>query len=133
MSTRDARIETLAAANADRYKRKREAVDSVLKNFRRDKDRLTVSAVANLAGVSRNFVYSQADVMQEIRAAAHQQSDRMFRPQPSASTEASLRKRLTDALDALEDNKRVIANQRATIERLTGELARRMSSAPTTA
>ncbi|BCO39933.1 hypothetical protein MINTM001_10720 [Mycobacterium paraintracellulare] len=133
MSTREARIETLAAANAARHKKKREAVDTALKNFRHDTDRLTVSAVASRAGVSRNFVYSQADVMQEIRAAAHQQSDRMFRPQPSASTEASLRKRLTDALDALEDNKRVIANQRATIERLTGELARRMSSAPTTA
>uniref|UniRef100_UPI001F423D6C DUF6262 family protein n=1 Tax=Mycobacterium avium TaxID=1764 RepID=UPI001F423D6C len=90
MSTREARIETLAAANAARYKKKREAVDTALKNFRRDTDRLTVSAVASRAGVSRNFVYSQADVMQEIRAAAHQQSDRMFRPQPSASTEASL-------------------------------------------
>lgn len=128
MSSLEARIATLAAANLARHKRKREAVETALNALRGGKDQVTVSAVATRARVSRNFVYGQVDLLQKIRSASAGQSDRMIRAQSTTSTEASLRRRLANALDALEENKRVIADQRATIERLTGELTRRMTA-----
>lgn len=127
MSTLEARIETLAAANRVRHNRKRQAVETALKTLRSERARMTVSAVASRAQVSRNFVYGQADLLREIQAAVAEQSDRLIRAQSTTSTEASLRRRLANALDALAENRRVIAQQQATIERLTGELSRRMT------
>ncbi|BCZ22776.1 DUF6262 domain-containing protein [Mycobacterium senriense] len=127
MSSLEARIETLAAANLVRHNRKRQAVETALKSLRSERSRMTVSAVASRAQVSRNFVYGQPDLLREIQTAVAEQSDRLIRAQSTTSTEASLRRRLANALDALKENKRVIAQQQATIERLTGELSRRMT------
>lgn len=127
MSSLEARIETLAAANLARHNRKRQAVETALKSLRSERSRMTVSAVASRAQVSRNFVYGQPDLLREIQTAVAEQSDRLIRAQSTTSTEASLRRRLANALDALKENKRVIAQQQATIERLTGELSRRMT------
>lgn len=126
MPSREARIETLAAANRARHKRKCEAVEAALKTMVSRKDRVTVSAVASRAQVSRNFVYSQSELLERIQSVGAGQADRLVRAQPGSSTEASLRRRLATALDTIEENNRTIADQRATIERLTAELARQM-------
>lgn len=128
MLTREDRIVTLAAANKARCQRKRDAVEVVLGSFRSRREAVTVSGVARQAQVSRNFLYSQADLLEQIRAAAAERSDRMLRARPRTSTDDSLRRRLANALDAIKEKNRVIADQRATIERLTGELARQMAS-----
>lgn len=128
MPTREARIQTLAAANRARHKKKYEAVDAALTAMVSGRERVTVSAVASRAQVSRNFVYGQTEILEKIQSVGAEQADRLVRAQPSSSTEASLRRRLATALDTIKENNRTIADQRATIERLTGELAKQMAA-----
>lgn len=129
MLSREERIATLAEANRVRQQRKREAVGSALRQSLREKMRVNVSAVAQRAGVSRNFIYGQPDLFDMIQDAAAGQAHRLHRPQEVSSTEASLRARLVTALDALNAAKQEITKLESQVERLTGELSRRITGA----
>jgi len=130
LPTRQERIATLQDANQRRQESKRAAVDQALRSMLGRRERVSVAAVANRAGVSRNFVYSHEDLLRQVEEAAASHSPRMAQPRVKPSTEASLRNRLADALDALgaanEENKRLHTR----IEHLTGELAREIANRP---
>lgn len=128
MLSRDERVATLAAANRDRNQRKREAVETALQGLLRAKSKVSVSAVANAAGVSRNFVYAQKDLLEQVQNAAAGQPHRLHRPRPTSSTEASLRARLVATLDALDEAKQQIAALETKVERLTAELATQIAA-----
>lgn len=128
MLSRDERVATLAAANRDRNQRKREAVETALQGLLRAKSKVSVSAVANATGVSRNFVYAQKDLLEKVQNAAAGQPHRLHRPRPTSSTEASLRARLVATLDALDEAKQQIAALETKVERLTAELATQIAA-----
>lgn len=124
MLSREDRVAILADANQRRHHKKRQLVEEALNAMVKSKSRVSISGVAATAGVSRNFVYSQDDLVASIREAAAGQPHRLHRPHGGSSTEASLRARLVATLDALGDAKEQIAELEARVERLTGELAR---------
>lgn len=127
MQSRDDRIETLARANAARQEGKRQAVLDALERARRRKAKVSINSVAREAGVSRNFVYSHADLRARIQEANAGQSHRMAGSSFTPATEASLRARLVTALDSLEDSRKEARELRTKVERLTAELAKRVS------
>lgn len=127
MTNREQRIAVLAEANRKRHEDKRDAVEKALVGLLRDKSKVNVSIVATSAGVSRNFVYKQRDLLQRIQDAGAGLPQRLHRPRTTPSTEASLRARLVDALDALDSAKKEIAALHRKVERLTEELASQMS------
>lgn len=130
MLSREERTAILAEANRRRHERKRRAVEDALRAMLKGKSKVSVAGVAVTAGVSRNFIYGQKDLFDEIREAAEGQPHRLHRPRPAPSTEASLRARLVTALDALGEAKTRIGELEATVERLTAELARHMTAEP---
>lgn len=123
MLDREQRVAALRDANQRRQETKRRAVEEALAAMLKQRQKVSVSAVAKAAAVSRNFIYQHEDLLTMVEQSAASRSERMAQPRVTSS-EASLRNRLADALDALreakEDNKRL----QAKIERLTGELAR---------
>ncbi len=126
--SREDRIATLAEANRLRHERKRAAVEEALQGLLSTKTRVSVSSVAERAGVSRNFLYAQHDLLKQVQDAAAGQPHRLHRPRPGSSSEASLRARLVTTMDALAKAKMEIKQLEAKVERLTGELARQVAS-----
>lgn len=124
MLSRDERVAILAEANRHRQQNKRESVEDALGAMLKTKSRVSISGVATKAGVSRNFVYSQHDLVARIREAAAGQSHLLYRHRDVSSTEANLRARLVAALDAVGEAKERITELEARVERLTGELVR---------
>lgn len=123
MSDREARIAVLAKANQDRTKAKRESIAVAIKDLIKAGHAVNVNSVAKKAGVSRGFVYGQEDLLEAIKTATNEAAHRLIKPAKGA-TDESLRKRLANALDSLEEAKVRIAEQERRIERLTGEVAR---------
>lgn len=123
MSDREARIATLQRANVERHLAKRGSVERAMADMQRRGVRITLNAVAKTAGVSRNFIYQTPELKKAVDAAAKANEGRMPQGRTTA-TEASLRKRLTVALDALADSKERVQQLERRVEGLTAEVVR---------
>ncbi|MFC0490270.1 DUF6262 family protein [Sinomonas atrocyanea] len=131
MPSRNERIALLAEANRARTARKRGHVQDALRAMHKAGLTINVSTVAVRAGVSRNFIYQQADLLSSVQRSADTQPGRLDRPRSSSSSsEASLRSRLVTALDALAASRQEAQELSAKVERLTGEVARLMVLVP---
>jgi hypothetical protein len=90
---------------------------------------INIHAVAARAGVSRNFIYQTPDLTTAVRAAAADNAGRMPQGRTTAS-EASLKRRLTTALDALAESKVRIRELERQLETLTAEVVRFQAGSP---
>lgn len=100
MSERDARLARLQLANDERRADRRERVEVSLEAMARRGDPINVHAVALHAGVSRSFLYSQDDILTRIRKLQGEAGLVRAKARTPAS-DASLRRRLSDALDRI--------------------------------
>ncbi len=116
-----------AAANQVRQQgtcRKLERIEATLRTMQRDGTRITYPAVARRAGVSRTFLYQNADaskLMTEALAAAEGTRQRA-QSSRDERVEASWRQRALNAEDALKIAYAEIAAQRNRIAVLMGQI-----------
>ncbi len=104
----------------DKLQRIREA----LQRLRREQAQVTYPAVAQRAGVSRTFLYQNADA-QALMADAittHAASRRQLQAGKDAQAEASWRERALNAEDALKTARSEIRTQRERIGLLLGQI-----------
>ena len=107
-------------ATQDKLQRIREA----LQRLRREQAQVTYPAVAQRAGVSRTFLYQNADA-QALMAAAittHAGRRRQLQAGKDAQAEASWQERALNAEDALKAARTEISTQRARIGLLLGQI-----------
>lgn len=120
MST-SAAVEALARHNQERSQVKKNAVLTAVARLTEDSSaRITKSAVARHAGVSREFINSHSDLKRFIDDAARAQLQRQSAP-PSRSSNnelGGLRAQNRTFADTIAHQKNTIAELRATIERL---------------
>lgn len=121
------RLASLARANTHRHEATRTKARTAIDQMLARQQRITINSVARTAGVSRTFLYTQDDLLTEIRKLAGEDSHRMPRPK-RPSSEESLRARLAVALDEVRSLKEGNRELRLTIERLTAEIVRLESS-----
>lgn len=119
--TREDRMRALTAANERRHTEKREATERAIRRLIKSRRPLNVNAVAQAAGVSRNFIYSQPDLLLQLRIAKAQALDRLP-PSAAPASEESLRRRLVTALDTIADLRSENESLRRRIENLTAQL-----------
>jgi hypothetical protein len=107
-------------ATQDKLQRIREA----LQRLRQQQAQVTYPAVAQRAGVSRTFLYQNADA-QALMAAAittHAATRRQLQAAADAQAEASWRERALNAEDALKASRSEIRTQRDRIGLLLGQI-----------
>lgn len=107
-------------ATRDKLQRIREA----LQRLRQQQAQVTYPAVAQRAGVSRTFLYQNADA-QALMAAAittHVATRRQLQAAADAQAEASWRERALNAEDALKASRSEIRTQRDRIGLLLGQI-----------
>ena len=107
-------------ATQDRLQRIREA----LQRLRREQAQVTYPAVAQRAGVSRTFLYQNADAQALMADAitARAARRRELQAGKDAQAEASWRERALNAEDALKAARTEISTQRARIGLLLGQI-----------
>ena len=120
MSEREARLERLQLANDARRADRRERVEVSLEAMARRGDPINVHAVALHAGVSRSFVYAHDDILTRIRKLQGEAGLVRARARTPAS-DASLRRRLSDALDRITYLTAERDDLRQQVETLVGE------------
>ena len=114
------RPDPLSEAAARRHELTRSRAIQALRELDRAGTPVTFAGVAQAAGVSRSWLYTQPDISSQIRRLRHSTNDAGSAgavPAGQRSTEASLRARLTTALD----RNRQLADENA---RLRRQLAR---------
>jgi hypothetical protein len=89
----------LSEAAARRHELTRSRAVQALRELDRAGTPVTFAGVAQAAGVSRSWLYTQADISNQIRRLRQKTSDAGTTPAGQRSTDASLRARLTAALD----------------------------------
>ena len=112
--------EALAEFQRQRTAQRRDSVIAAIRKLDRAAQPVTVSGVAAVAGVDRSYIYSQSDLLDEIRGrrgAAPGEPAR--RPAADRATIASLKARLASAH---EENARLKAENRTLHERLAASL-----------
>ena len=114
-----------AAALAARHRDTQAAlarVHDAIARLRREKTPISVAAVARRAGVSRTFVYTNADAKSAVAKAIQEAGDQLGRllAQTDDSREASWRERALNAEDALKAAHAEILTQRTRIGELLG-------------
>ena len=118
MST--AQPEALAAYQRQRSAQRRSAVIAAIAKLDRAAQPVTVAGVAALAGVDRSYIYSQADLLEEIRRRRTADPIKLARrPAADRATIASLQARLSSAHEEIA---RLKAENRTLRERLAGAL-----------
>lgn len=120
MTERDVRLARLQLANDERRADRRERVEVSLEAMARRGDPINVHAVARHAGVSRSFVYAHDDILTRIRKLQGDAGLVRTRARTPAS-DASLRRRLADALDRVGALTVERDDLRRQIEALVGE------------
>jgi hypothetical protein len=116
-----------AAANHARQQSIRDKlahIDATLRTIRRERTAITYPAVARRAGVSRTFLYQNAEASKLITAAIAATSDQRRRTQAAhdAHIQASWHQRALNAEDALKIANAEIDLQRERIGILLGQL-----------
>jgi peroxiredoxin family protein len=108
--------EALAAYQRQRSAQRRNAVIAAIGKLDRAAEPVTVAGVAALAGVDRSYIYSQSDLLAEIRRRRTAEPVKLARrPAADRATIASLQARLASAHDEIA---RLKAENRAIRERL---------------
>jgi hypothetical protein len=108
--------EALAAFQRQRSAQRRNAVTAAIRKLDRAAQAITVAGVAAAAGVDRSYIYSQRDLLEEIRLRRTTAPVKLApRPAAESSTAASLQARLVSAHEELA---RLKAENRALRERL---------------
>ena len=108
--------EALAAFQRERSAQRRSAVTAAIRELDRTAQPITVTGVAALAGVDRSYIYSQRDLLDEIRRRRTATPLKLApRPAAESSTVASLQARL---VGAHEEIARLKAENRSLRERL---------------
>jgi len=108
--------EALAAYQRQRSAQRRNAVIAAIGKLDRAAEPVTVAGVAALASVDRSYIYSQSDLLAEIRRRRTAEPVKLARrPAADRATIASLQARLASAHDEIA---RLKAENRAIRERL---------------
>jgi len=115
-----AQPEALAAYQRQRSAQRRSAVIAAIAKLDRAAQPVTVAGVAALAGVDRSYIYSQTDLLEEIRRRRTADPIKLARrPAADRATIASLQARLSSAHEEIA---RLKAENRTLRERLAGAL-----------
>ncbi len=128
MGNRDHRIDNLRRANQRKSDAARAAVESAVDELIRKGARLNVNAVARASGVSRGFIYGNADLHKLIAAQAELERSPV-RSLSRTPNVASLTHRLASALDAVEQlkaDKRELEAENRRLERRVENLVARV-------
>jgi hypothetical protein len=108
--------EALAAFQRKRSGQRRSAVTAAIRKLDRAAQPITVAGVAAAAGVDRSYIYSQRDLLDEIRIRRTTAPAKLApRPAAESSTVASLQARL---VSANEEIARLKVENRSLRERL---------------
>ena len=108
--------EALAAYQRQRSTQRRGAVTAAIAKLDRAGQPVTVAGVAALAGVDRSYIYSQPDLLEEIRRRRTTEPAKLERrPVADRATVASLQARLASAHEEIA---RLKAENRTLRERL---------------
>lgn len=119
---RDARVENLRKSNERRAVEAVTRVRDATHQLVEAGDRVNVHAVATKAGVARSFIYSHSDLLAFVRQFADT-SRRLHTPRAdSRGSDASLRSRLVDSLDRLQQLGDELATMKAERETLLSEI-----------
>lgn len=121
MLAREVRLANLQAANAKKTAAAREAVSRALDELTLASAAINIKAVAEAAGVSRGFIYSQAELRAQITIASKRPKSKM-RATSTTPHEASLTSRLEAALDTVKELKLENRHLKQRIENLTAQL-----------
>ena len=99
-------------------------VEDAIARLRREKTPVSVAAVARRAGVSRTFLYTNADAKTAVAKAIQEAGDQRGRllAQTDDSREATWRERALNAEDALKTAHAEIFTQRTRIGELLGRI-----------
>ncbi|HWD69467.1 MAG TPA: DUF6262 family protein [Solirubrobacteraceae bacterium] len=112
--------DALAAYQRERSAQRRGAVVAAISKLDRAAEPITVAGVAGLAGVDRSYIYSQSELLEEIRRRRTADPARLARrPAADRATIASLQARL---VSAHEEIARLKAENRTLHERLAATL-----------
>ncbi|KUO12381.1 DUF6262 family protein [Streptomyces sp. DSM 15324] len=119
----------LVEASKTRSRQARERAEEAVKAAARRSERPTVVGIANAAGVSRSWLYTQTDLITAInqlrmRAPAPQRSPR------HAASDASLQRRLETALERNRQLRDQVADLTRKLETAHGEIRRLRTLAP---
>jgi uncharacterized protein YpuA (DUF1002 family) len=110
----------LAALQRQRSAQRRNAVIAAIRTLDRATKPVTVAGVAALAGVDRSYIYSQSDLLEDIRRRRTADPVKLARrPAADRATIASLQARLASAPEEIA---RLKADNRTIRERLTAAL-----------
>lgn len=113
----------LVEASKARSKQARERAEEAIKAAARRSERPTVAGLANAAGVSRSWLYTQTDLI----AAINQLQQRTPAPHGSprhAATDASLQRRLETAIERNRQLRDQVAELTRKLETAHGEIRR---------
>ncbi|MGX5715500.1 DUF6262 family protein [Arthrobacter sp. MAHUQ-56] len=121
MLAREVRLANLQAANAKKTAAAREAVSRALDELTLASAAINIKAVAEAAGVSRGFIYSQTELRAQITIASKRAKSKM-RATSTTPHEASLTSRLEAALDTIKELKLENRHLKQRIENLTAQL-----------
>jgi hypothetical protein len=112
--------EALAAFQRERSAQRRGAVTAAIRKLDRTAQPITVAGVAALAGVDRSYIYSQRDLLEQIRQRRSTTPLKLApRPAAESSTVASLQARLASAHEEIA---RLKTENRSLRERLAAAL-----------
>jgi Family of unknown function (DUF6262) len=118
----DKALQGLANHRATVAKDKRRAIEKAIRHLRKTNGTINVSAVAARAGVQRKTVYKHNDLMAVIDQYRRQPTSTDLPAGRETSIVAALRRRLAAKDDAIRQLRATVAQQKATIELLYGQL-----------
>jgi hypothetical protein len=121
LSSKDARVANLQAANARKAEAAGVAVVEGLQRLASRGGPVNINAVAAEAGVSRGFIYSRPELRAQIAAGARRPKSKI-RSTGITPNEASLQARLETALDSIKDLKIENSDLKKRIENLAAQL-----------
>jgi hypothetical protein len=121
MLAKEARVENLRAANAKKTAVAQEAVLQALQRLSSKAAAVNINAVAEEAGVSRGFIYSQPELRANIDEVSKLPRTKV-RSAGFTPNQASLTARLETALDTIKELKADNRELKQRIENLSAQL-----------
>ncbi|MFI5808412.1 DUF6262 family protein [Streptomyces sp. NPDC051561] len=119
----------LVEASKTRSRQARERAEEAITSAGRRNERPTVVGIANAAGVSRSWLYTQTDLITAINQLQQRAPALRHSPRLTAS-DASLRRRLETALERNRQLRDQVADLTRKLETAHGEIRRLRALAP---
>jgi hypothetical protein len=113
----------LVEASKTRSRQARERAEEAIKAAARRNERPTVVGIANAAGVSRSWLYTQTDLITAINQ-LQQRASAPHRSPRHAASDASLQRRLETALERNRQLRGQVADLTRKLETAHGEIRR---------